>query len=243
VRRALVGGAAASAFSLAAALVAAPAAAAPAGWTSVRVRAGDTLSGLATRYGSTVPALAAANRLIDSNRILAGQSLAVPPAGGSGADFQLVDFVIPSAAPTGWLPTPVRLDPARRALVPVFQTWAAHYGIDAALLEAMCWWESGWQTGVVSSTGAIGIGQLEPSTVDQMRRSIGDPRLSPWRPADNIRMSAGYLAWLLQATNGDASLALAGYYQGLRDVRRRGPLPSTRHYVSGIEAYAALFRS
>lgn len=42
------------------------------------VVAGDTLSALAQRYGVTVEALAAANRLTDPNRIVVGQRLLIP---------------------------------------------------------------------------------------------------------------------------------------------------------------------
>ena len=208
---------------------------------TVRVRAGDTLSSLAVRLGSTVASLVAANHLSDPNRILAGQVLQVP--GGPG-DFELANYAVRAASGgSGWLPGPVRNDPSRRALVATFTTWANYYGVDPALLEALCWWESGWQSGVVSSTGAVGIGQLEPSTVTQMRRAIGNSGLSPWRPADNIRMSAKYLSLLIRQTGGNSSLALAGYYQGLASVRQRGMMASTRHYVAGIESYASLFRS
>jgi LysM repeat protein len=48
------------------------------GWTSHTVRPGDTLSGLAQRYGTDVDSLARANQLRDPDRIVAGHGLAVP---------------------------------------------------------------------------------------------------------------------------------------------------------------------
>jgi LysM repeat protein len=48
------------------------------GWTAHDVRPGDTLSGLAQRYGTDVAALARANQLDDPDRIIAGHRLAVP---------------------------------------------------------------------------------------------------------------------------------------------------------------------
>jgi LysM repeat protein len=62
------------------------------GWTAHDVRPGDTLSGLAQRYGSDVAALARANHLHDPDRIIAGHRLAVPrvasQAGQSSRDRQ-----------------------------------------------------------------------------------------------------------------------------------------------------------
>jgi murein DD-endopeptidase MepM/ murein hydrolase activator NlpD len=47
------------------------------------VVAGDTLSALAQRYGVTVEAIAAANRLADPNRITVGQRLLIPTGAGT----------------------------------------------------------------------------------------------------------------------------------------------------------------
>ena len=60
--------------------VAAPAAPTTTGYTVAR---GDTLSGIATRYGTTVAALASANRIANPSLIRIGQVLTVP-ARGSG---------------------------------------------------------------------------------------------------------------------------------------------------------------
>ena len=141
-----------------------------------------------------------------------------------------------AAAPSAsGYPLQLQRHPARLALLPSFRQWAAVSGVPANLLEAMTWMESGWQNGVVSSTGAIGIGQLEPSTVRFITTNLVRARLDPHRPDDNVRMSAAYLAWLLRHTGGRVDLALGGYYQGLGSVERRGLLPETRRYVAVIE--------
>ena len=213
--------------------VPAGAASGPGGTAAViTVGRGQTLTAIAGEYHTTVAALVQVNGLADGDRILAGQHLTVPagaasagggpgPAAGSGPRR-------PSSS-------------ARLALIPEFRRWSAHYGVPAPLLEAVTWWESGWQSGIVSSTGAVGIGQLEPATVAEMRAWIGIPGLSPWVPSDNIRMSAAFLAHLLDATGWNASTAVASYYQGLASVRTDGIYPSTRHYVDGILAYERLF--
>lgn len=50
-----------------------------------RVRRGDTLSGIASRYGASVSAIMRSNNLRSANRIWPGQRLQVPTAGGVSA--------------------------------------------------------------------------------------------------------------------------------------------------------------
>lgn len=63
---------------------------APHGWTSYRVRSGDTLIGIAARFRTTVAVLAARNEVRDRHQILSGAVLSVPrtsaaPAASAGA--------------------------------------------------------------------------------------------------------------------------------------------------------------
>ena len=53
--------------------------------TTVRVRSGDTLSGLARRYGMTTASLAKLNNLSTKSRLRAGQRLAVISSGAQGS--------------------------------------------------------------------------------------------------------------------------------------------------------------
>ncbi len=207
------------------------AAAAPATTTTIVVAPGANLTGIAARYGTTVAALVALNGITDPNNVEAGSQLVVggpaaAPAGGTTAQ---------TAAQTGaGLPPQVLAHSDRVQLQPVFQQWAGTFGVPVGLLEAMCWWESGWQNDVVSSTGAVGIGQLEPYTVSSLRIRLGDPTLDPSVPSDNIEMSAALLHDLLVESGGSESVALASYYQGFASVSRSGMFDSTVQYVQGI---------
>ena len=124
--------------------------------------------------------------------------------------------------------------PDRLALMPLFDLWAAEYGVAPSLLKALAWMESGWQANVVSPSGAIGIGQLLPGTAAFVAGTLIGVPLDPYVASDNIRMSARYLAQLLSLTNGDVNMALAGYYQGLTSVRRDGMKATTAAYVNVV---------
>ncbi len=210
----------------------APSAVAPS-VSSVVVQPGQTLSSIAAKNGTTVAALEAVNGLANPNHIEAGMHLRLPESSA----MALASYVITQSA----LPSALLAFPNRVTLRPVFAHWAAVTGDPPALLEAMCWWESGWQAGVSSVTGAIGVCQLEPATVAQLRTQLGLPSLNPNVPSDNIEMAATYLHQLLAATGGNAASALAGYYQGLASVASSGWFASTRQYVTGILAYVPYF--
>ena len=196
------------------------------------VQRGDTLSGIAARLGVDASALAAANGIADRNLVVAGRTLQVP--GGAAA---AVGAPAASASTPSGLPARLRANPERLAYIPIFERWSATYGVPSDLLMAMTWLESGWQQGRVSSTGAVGVGQIMPATTAWMRDHIIREPLDATVVDDNIRMSARFLRWLLDRNGGDVRLALAGYYQGLQAVQTRGLLAETERYVANIVAY------
>jgi soluble lytic murein transglycosylase-like protein len=225
------------------------------------IRAGETLSAIGRQYGVSVPALAAANGLPDPDRILAGATLTIPGLGSSG-----VSLPSPSAAPTPAPPpagslrdTVVPMPPAElaadrsapRIVVPperaglriAFARFARLAGVPGDLAMALAWQESGWQRGQVSSTGAVGVMQLEPDTVDFVSTYLLDLArpLDPRDPVANIRMGTRFLRYLLDSQGGNVDLALASYYQGLRSVREHGPLDETDRFVANVKALRGRF--
>jgi LysM repeat protein len=237
----------------------APSVAAAPGSSTVVVRPGDTLTAIAARYGISVAALAAANGITNVDHVVAGTRLVIPnPATPSPATLPsstaLASFSVPASSGSttsgsspsiqlvpGQLPPQLTIHPDRVALRPLFVKWASQMGEPAPLLQAMCWWESGWQNGIVSSTGAMGIGQLEPSTVAAMRIQLQIPTLNPRVASDNIEMAAAFLHDLLVDTANNTTKALAGYYQGLNSLQHSGMFPATQQYVNGIVAYLPYF--
>ncbi len=199
------------------------------------VRPGDTLTSIASRYGSSVNAIATANGIRNRNVVVIGRTLTIP-AGSGGTSGSTTS----SGYRRGVLPAKLQAHPDRLAMRPLFVRWGATYGVPADLLEATAWIESGWQTSVVSKTGAMGVGQLEPATVDVTRLLIGI-RLDPASANDNIRMSARFMRYLLDHTGNDVPVSLAAYYQGLRSVSSGVVLPETLLYVANILAVRPAF--
>ncbi|HXQ60368.1 MAG TPA: LysM peptidoglycan-binding domain-containing protein [Acidimicrobiales bacterium] len=207
---------------------------------TVTVRPGDTLTSLAAHYGTTAAALASVNHITNPNVVFAGMQLTLP----AGVLVATATAVAPAGgdADGGTYPAPLLAHPDRLALLPDFVHSASVWGVPLSLLEALCWWESGWQNDVVSATGAMGVCQIEPTTAAFVNSSILQTSdLDPRSAADNIALSAAYLRYLLNRTGGNASAALADYYQGLVSVQQKGLLPSTQTYVAGILAYASIF--
>jgi len=186
------------------------------------VQDGESFWSIAHEHGISIAALAGASGRSATSVLHTGDRLTIP-SGHSD---------------TG---VPARLIRSGRiGMRPTFVTWATRNGIDPALLQAVCYLESGWQHHVVSSTGAIGVCQLMPDSVDFAERLIGKD-LDPRDPTDNIRMGARTLRWLLAQTDGNTRQALAAYYQGLTALRRSGPYPETVQYVNAVQALAERF--
>lgn len=98
--------------------------------------------------------------------------------------------------------------------------WSRHYGVDGRLACALSWMESGHQPGVVSSTGAWGVFQVQPTTWDYVERVLADRRY-PKNVEGQVRVGLLYLRHLLQ-TFGDTRKALAAWYTGPARVHRHG---------------------
>jgi LysM repeat protein len=203
---------------------------------TITVHAGDTLTSLAAHYGTTPAALAAANKISNPNVVFAGMRLTLPAA----AVVVSASSTVPVAS--GAYPTALLGFPSRLALQPDFVHAASASGVPVSLLEALCWWESGWQATAVSATGALGVCQILPSTAAFVSSSILQSQpLDPRVAADNITLAAAYLRYLLNSSGGNAAQALADYSQGMASIAQQGIQPATRTYVTGILAYASIF--
>ncbi len=111
--------------------------------------------------------------------------------------------------------------------------WARYYGISPRLVRAVAWMESGFHWNVVSSAGAWGVMQVMPATW-RFVEDVLMGRQVRHTARGNIRVGIVYLRHLLRLFGGNKRLALAGYYQGPRAVRRHGLYSETRVYVRTV---------
>ena len=127
---------------------------------------------------------------------------------------------------------------------------ARNYRLDPALLAAVIYRESKFHVHARSSSGAIGLMQLLPSTAKGIAVHTGGSRFRVSdldNPEINIRYGAWYLRHLLDKY-GEERTALAAYNAGQENVdtwrsERRGiAFSETRHYVSRVEHLKTLYR-
>jgi N-acetylmuramoyl-L-alanine amidase len=216
-------------------------AAAPAvssGGGGYEVQPGDTLSAIAARLGVSVDSLAAANGLDPAGLLLSGTTLHTTGASaGTSAAAATAEPVSTSATSSGAAqPTGERVSASEVGSI------AAGEGVSPSLAEAVGYQESGFNNGMVSSTGATGVMQIMPGTWSYIGQHLaGPPPLSPTSAADNIRAGSLLLHSLLDATGGDPAMAVAGYYQGLQSVRQHGVFSDTQAYVNNVMALRQRF--
>ncbi|MFN8575885.1 MAG: lytic transglycosylase domain-containing protein [Candidatus Sericytochromatia bacterium] len=111
--------------------------------------------------------------------------------------------------------------------------YAKEYNLDSKLILALISKESSFRPNAVSSSGAVGLGQLLKQTAKDM--GIKDP----YNPEENIKATTKYLSILIKKWNGNINLALASYKIGhgnvTRLVKAGDELPlSTKKYIKEI---------
>jgi peptidoglycan hydrolase-like protein with peptidoglycan-binding domain len=125
----------------------------------------------------------------------------------------------------------------RTAVRSLLDRWAAYYGVDQHLVRGLAWQESGYQPGVVSRHGAIGVMQVMPDAWSFVELFvIGHP--VPATVDGNIRVGVAYLHYLLGYFGGDTTSAVAAYLQGPQSVRQYGITAETKVYVNNVLALA-----
>jgi len=202
------------------------------------VRSGETLSDLAVRYGTTSAAIRRANGL-SSSTIYAGRRLAIPGrSGGSSAGVpttnagQRIPEKVRSSVSQNRAILAARSHPSKAQVRKMVAATARRHGVSPSLAVAVAYQESGFQQRVVSGVNAIGVMQVLPSTARVLGRQH-DRSFDLLKAQDNITAGVLLLRQLVRST-GSNDRALAGYYQGLGSIARKGILPQTHRYIRSI---------
>lgn len=115
-----------------------------------------------------------------------------------------------------------------------FEEASEKYNVDVKLLKAIAHAESNFNPNATSSSGAMGVMQLMPSTA----KSLGIT--DAYNAYDNIMGGAKVISQHLANYNGDVSLALAAYNAGSGNVAKYGGVPpfsETQNYIKKVLAY------
>ena len=196
-----------------------------------RVRAGETLTGIARRYGTTIAAIAHANAIANPSFVRTGTLLRIPGAAAKAS----------TPAPTAMPDSMARLVAKRTAVRRVITEEAARFGVPTAFALAVGWQESGWQEGLVSSAGAIGVMQLLPATGDWVGPGMLGYAVNLRDTRQNVRAGVRLLRHYLDRYHGDKARVLAAYYQGQTAVDRHGIYAVSRPYIASILHLERLF--
>jgi LysM repeat protein len=239
----------------AASAAATPASPAPAAGGSHTVASGETVSAIATRYGTTVAAVTAANGLDARAFIRVGQTLTIPGAGAAPAT------AAPAATGTTlvgntflgrtYAPSVVASANANKATLLAMgvpskadmqakvAATARAMGVDPALAQAIAFQESGFNHTSVSPANAIGTMQVIPSSGEWASQLVGRD-LNLIDPDDNVVAGVAILRQLVKSSP-DLPTAIASYYQGSGSVKRNGMFSDTRRYVANIQTHMARY--
>lgn len=211
------------------------------------VKAGDTLSSIASRNGRSLSALLRANGLSSTSIIYPGQTLKLSGSSSvstasSGSDEQLIgntflhytypDHVVANANDNkrALLNAPM---PSRSEVRQMVRDTATLMGVDPRLALAHAQIESAFDPTAVSPANAIGTMQVIPASGDWASQLVGR-KLNLLDPQDNITAGVAIIRHLQGRNPGD--IGIAGYYQGEAGVRNNGMYPDTKDYVAKVKA-------
>jgi Transglycosylase SLT domain len=109
------------------------------------------------------------------------------------------------------------------------------YSLDPRLLASLIAVESSFRPTAISSSGAVGLGQLKPDTA----RWLGVA--NPFDPIQNLMGAAKYLRYLLNRYNGNVVEALAAYSRGQGTIERYGIDQNALAYVRRVNTIFTRF--
>ncbi|WP_159707703.1 LysM peptidoglycan-binding domain-containing protein [Arthrobacter sp. 18067] len=228
----------------------APAPAPLAATGSYTIKAGDTLSSIASRHGVSLSALMTANNVTATTVIYPGQKLTIPgaslqPAGDTKplVPSTFLGFTYPPAVVSSANENKALLNaspvPSRAEMKSIVADTARRMGVSPSLALAFAEQESGFDQRAVSPANAIGTMQVIPSS-GQWASDLVGRKLNLLDPYDNATAGVAIIRALI-ATSKDLDTAIAGYYQGQYSVSKYGMYDDTKRYVESIKARQRTF--
>ncbi|GGH97492.1 LysM peptidoglycan-binding domain-containing protein [Arthrobacter liuii] len=226
---------------------------------SYTIKAGDTLSAIASRNGVKLSDLLSANKLGMTTVIYPGSKLVIP--GGSGqpavqpagaapqpaaaplVPSSFLGFSYPAAVVSSANENKALLNaspvPSRDEMKNIVADTARRMGVNPSLALAFAFQESGFNQRAVSPANAIGTMQVVPSS-GQWASDLVGRKLNLLDPYDNATAGVAIIRQLL-ATSKDQDTAIAGYYQGQYSVSKYGMYDDTKAYLAAIKAHQKNF--
>ncbi|MEO8283126.1 MAG: LysM peptidoglycan-binding domain-containing protein [Pseudarthrobacter sp.] len=227
--------------------------AAPGG--SYTIKAGDTLSAIASKHGVKLSDILSANQLSMTTVIYPGNKLVIPgasiqPASSTPAatvtplvpssflGFSYPEAVVSSANQNKALLNAAPV-PSRDEMRTIVADTARAMGVEPSLALAFAHQESGFNQRAVSPANAIGTMQVIPTSGEWASDLVGR-KLNLLDPYDNATAGVAIIKRLI-ATSKDVDTAIAGYYQGQYSVSKYGMYDDTKAYVAAIKAHQKNF--
>lgn len=196
------------------------------------VTSGQNLTTIARRYDVSVAAIVQANGITNASRIYSGQRITIPGTAAATASGPTV-----AGMPASMASLVAKRHAVRRMIVEE----ANRYRVPAAFALAVAWQESGWQQGVVSSAGAVGVMQLMPDTADWVGDAMLGATVKIGDTRSNVRAGVRLLAHYLDRYGGDRDRVLAAYYQGQSATDHHGIFAVSRRYIASIKVLERIF--
>lgn len=221
--------------------------------TTHTVTSGETVSQIATKLGTTVQAIVAANSLNARAFIRIGQQLTIPgtvttTTATATVTVQLVSNTFAGRTYSDSVVVAANVNqitllgssvPTRAQMQAKIVATARQMGVDPSLAQAIAFQESGFNHTVVSPANAIGVMQVIPSSGEWASQLVGR-KLNLLDPDDNVVAGVAILRSLVKSSP-DLPTAIAGYYQGAASVRSNGMFADTRRYVANVQTHMTRF--
>ena len=123
---------------------------------------------------------------------------------------------------------------------------AAKRGVNASIALAIAKAESNFNPRAVSRTGAMGVYQLMPITIKDLKIRFKYEIKDAFDPEQNVNGGIIYFKWLYDRYNKNLDRALAAWNWGPGHIPVRGKMPQfppeTQNFIKKVKGYIKMFK-